>query len=66
MTVLVVIVGVPLFGPPRENGRYICKADPLFVSQYLKNISKNLDLGDWGIKFVVVVLKRPLFKYKNM
>ena len=28
VTVLVVIVGFPLFGPPRENGRYRFRMDP--------------------------------------
>ena len=32
MIVLVVIVGFPLFGPPRENGGYTFRADPVLSS----------------------------------
>ena len=38
----------------------------MFDIQYLQDISKHLDLGDWGIKFVVVVFKWSLSKYKKL
>ena len=37
VTVLVVIVGFPLFGPRRENGRYIFRIFYLQTPQYLKS-----------------------------
>ena len=62
--VLVVIVGFPLFGPPRENGYCTLsmlkkpQAIPeqilrtLIFRQFMKIISEHLEFGDLGVKFV--------------
>ena len=62
MIVLVVIVGFPLFGPPRENGYYSFRTDPfrkhycliekiehLFVFYYIFDLSlqKKKLVGDF-------------------
>ena len=83
MIVLVVIVGFPVLEThPWENGHCFCLRPfrqyltniylKEFLRQYLKNISRDLDFGDRGVKFVVVffnglflVTKELIKQHKN-
>ena len=73
-TVRVVIVGFPLLGSPHGKTAFgfslnlktlYTNCFKEYFRQYLKNISRDLDVEDVGVKFVVVLFRWPRFNHKK-